>query len=205
MGSPRVEHTIDRAIPNERLRWLILAIQSHMGDHGLRMMLRQAGMDHYIERLPPDSSRAGPKSSEYSHLLATVRRYFGRGARGTLIRIGREAFRQQLSNRRGLALAKRTTLSLTPIPNRMRWMLAKLAEDMSAPDGHVEVEESGGNLRLADHTYDRTYQVSAEEPICWSATGEISEALLWATGQDHTVLEVDCRAAGDECCRFSVV
>ncbi len=205
MGNRSVEQIVDRAIPNERLRWLILAIGSQMGDHGLRMMLRQAGMDRYLEQPPPDNARPGPTSAEYSHLLATVRRYFGRGARGTLTRIGREAFRQQLAHRRSLALTRRTVLAVMPIPNRMRWILGRLADEMSTPDGHVLVEESGGNLCLVDHTHDRTFEVHAEDPICWSAIGEISEALLWATEQDHTVLEVNCRATGDDCCRFSVV
>ena len=101
-----------------------------MGDHGLRMMLRQAGMDRYLEQLPPDNSRAGPKSAEYSHVLATVRRYFGRGARGTLFRIGREAFRQQLTNRRNLALAKRTVLVLHDL---MEVPAEEIASTLNAP------------------------------------------------------------------------
>lgn len=193
-----------RALPNERMRWLILAIQDQMGTHGLRLVLRQADLHHYIERLPPSNFQPAIRSPEYARLIDAVRTYFGIGSRGTLMRIGRAIFRQELNQRPLFTLGRRLLLLPLPHDSKRLWILNRLAGAMSAPGNGVTVHQADQNLWLVDRTFDRTFGVSSETQICWTAVGEISEALFWATGREHQVDEVSCRATGAESCRFEI-
>lgn len=193
-----------RALPNERMRWLMLAIQREMGSYGLPLLLRQAGLDHFVGRLPPADRRLGIPADEYARLVHAMRSYYGLGARGALLRIGREVFRQQLLSRRVEAFLEKLRLKLMPLPQRRLRALRSLAESMAWPGKDVEVEVGDSELRLIDRTADRTLGQQSDEPSCWIAAGEIAEALLWATGVEHAVEETACRAAGADTCRFVI-
>lgn len=195
---------LDRPLPNERLRWLMLAIQREMGSYGLPLLLRQAGLDRYVGKLPPADRQLGALADEYARLVQAMRAYYGVGARGAMVRIGREVFRQQIAARRIEAFFERLYLRLHSLSRRRQLALQALAASMSRPGGTVTVRAEGPEVWLIDHTADRTLRHQSDEPCCWVAIGEISEAVLWATGIEHTVEEKECRAAGAECCRFVI-
>ncbi len=201
---PTELEAFSRALPNERMRWLMLAIQREMGSYGLPLLLRQAGLDRFVGKLPPPDRRLGVQADEYARLVHAMRSYYGLGARGALLRIGREVFRQQLAARRVEAFLEKIRLRLMPLPQRRLRALRSLAESMALPGKDVEVEAGGEGLWLIDRTADRTLGQQTDEPMCWVAVGEIAEALLWATGLEHAVEETACRAAGADACRFLI-
>jgi predicted hydrocarbon binding protein len=196
--------TLERMLPRERLRWLMLAIQRETGSYGLPLILRQAGLDRYVGRLPAADRRLSVLPEEYSRLVQAVRAYYGLGARGTLTRIGRGIFRQQRRARPAEALLERLALSMLPLARRRIRILHSIAAGMAQPGQGVSVHEAEQGLWLVDRTGDRTLGVSSDEPCCWTAVGEIAEALLWGTGAEPHVQEVSCLAAGAEDCRFLV-
>jgi predicted hydrocarbon binding protein len=195
---------LERTLPSERLRWLMLAIQRETGSYGLPLLLRQAGLDRYVGRLPAADRRPGVLPEEYARLVQAVRAYYGLGARGTLTRIGREIFRQERRSRPAEALLNRFTLMLLPRARRRIHILRSVAAGMAMPGQGVSVGEDEQGLWLSDRTGDRTLGISSDEPCCWTAAGEIAEALLWAAGLEPRVHEVSCRAAGAEECRFLI-
>lgn len=197
--------TQDRSLPNVRMRWLILAIQEQMGPHGLRMILRQADLIKYSQSPPPANNALETRTSEYARLLATVRTYFGLGARGTLTRIGRSVFRQQLAERPSWIAWRWIIRPFLSTQRRLGWILTQVASGMAAPDGSVRIDRAGEGFWLIDRTSDRTLGVTSEQPICWSAVGELSEAVMWATREDVPIREVDCQAAGKDSCRFAIL
>jgi len=202
---PFLTRPTNRPLPNERVRWLMLAAEREMGSHGLRLVLRQASLDAYIDHPPPANRRLGTNSAEYSRLIQAVRTYYGLGARGVLTRMGRTAFQIQLANRPLRRFVLRTSLVLLPAGARRARILRHMAAMMSYPAAIVSMHSADQALWLVDPTADRTLGVTSEAPLCATALGEIAEALLWATGREHTVDEVVCRASGGRMCRFEVL
>lgn len=193
-----------RRLPNERMRWLMLAIQHEMGSVGLPLVLRQAGLDRFVGRLPPPDRRLGPLPEDYAALLRAVRQYYGPGARGMLMRIGRECFRRERANRPAEFMLNRLALSLRPAPARPEGVLRPLAARWARPGNLVTVEPASDALWLIDATADRTHGVEDPAPSCWTAVGEIAEALLWLAGAEPAVEETECRGAGAPACRFRI-
>jgi len=195
----------DRSLPNYRMRWLVMAIEEQMGAHGLRMILRQSDLTRYLESLPPANDELQSRSAEYARLLTTVRTYFGLGARGTLTRIGRSIFRNQVAQRPLLNARRKIIGPFLSTQSKLAWILNQLASEMAAPNGQVRVSRAGEGFWLVDETFDRTLGVVAEHPICWSTVGELAEAVTWMTREEVPIREVDCRASGKEACRFAVL
>ncbi|MEK7276074.1 MAG: 4-vinyl reductase, partial [Chloroflexota bacterium] len=72
----------DRLLPNKRIRRVLLAIQEVMGRNGLNATLKLAGLDRFINALPPDDADAEVRASEYAALIQAVETQFGSNARG---------------------------------------------------------------------------------------------------------------------------
>ena len=195
---------LSRPLPNDRLRWLMMAIQHETGSYSLPLVLRQAGLDRYVGHLPPADHRLGALAEDYAALVQAIRTYYGLGARGMLFRIGREAFRQERLAHWLESLTERIVLLGLPHQARQERTLRRLAEKMARPDDAVRLVRAEEGFYLTDRTGDRTHGLSAPEPCCHTAMGEIAEALLWATGVEPQVEEISCRAAGAAECRFRI-
>src|SRR4051794_40656409 len=89
-----------RAVPNARVRRLMLAIQDVMGMSGLATVLRQAGLQRFASAMPPANNEPGLHAAEYASLLQAIENYYGRGARGTLTRVGYAAFNRLVASHR---------------------------------------------------------------------------------------------------------
>jgi len=122
-----------------------------------------------------------------------------------LTRIGRSVFRHQLAQRPLLNARRMVIGPFLSTQSKLAWILNQLASEMAAPNGAVRVSRSGEGFWLVDETYDRTLGVSAEQPICWSAVGELAEAVTWMTREELPIREVDCRATGKQACRFAIL
>lgn len=193
-----------RRLPNERLLWLIQAIEEEMGTHGLRLCLRQSGMERYIDTPPPPNRQLLVSPVEYSRLMQSVRMYFGIGARGTLRRIGREVFQRQRTAHPFRHAWWKIRFFGAPESSKTRRMLTYIANQLGYPAGRVSVTSQSGTYLLRDETGDRTHEVISDGPSCWAAEGLIEEALQWATGTGYLVREIECMAAQDQACVFRI-
>lgn len=188
-------------LPNARLRRVLLGIQDVMGTSGLATITRQAGLAHYAANLPPDNGQLELFVSDYAALIQAIENYYGRGARGTLTRIGASAFKELVKSRPVIRWLHVVMCRLLPRRQRQRWVLGWLARSMG---GQVTVEVVQRRLRLSDHTSAATLGRQRETEICWLTQGEIMEALQWATGREHVVTEIACKAKGDPLCQFEI-
>jgi len=194
----------NRRLPNRYARCFMRAVQDEIGVYSLHMLLRNAGLDRYIEDLPPDNSRPEILASEFAALHNAIREYFGRGARGSLNRIGRVTWQLMFNDasigyRVGLFAAR----LLPPLP-RNRKVLEHLAAQMREPDGDVSVHLLDRDLIFMDTSSDSTFGQTVDEPICWATLGMIQAAIIWATGEEQDVDEISCRAAGATACKFRI-
>lgn len=193
-----------RALPNARVRRVMSAIQDVMGLSGLATILRQAGLQRYTNALPPANSEPGLQASEYAALMQAIENYYGRGARGTLTRIGYAAFARLVADKRLVALGYQLLFRFLPLQTRKLVALRWLAREISGAGGDVTVHLDDQRIQLVDHESDATTGRQRDTPICWETLGEIQEALKWGTGLEYEVAEMNCRAKGDATCRFEI-
>lgn len=146
---------------------------------------------------------ASESAKAYASLQAAMRTYFGRGARGVLLRVGQRLWGQLLD---GAGLASKTQAAVIkrlPWNARRKPTLELLARLLAAP-GDITVHTLDLDLLLADHASPATVGSRSESPICFVTQGLIRESLYWATGQNYDVEETSCKASGANACEFKI-
>jgi hypothetical protein len=194
----------DRALSNARARRFMLSIQDVMGQSGLTTVLRQAGLQRYTSALPPSDGTTGLLASEYAALMQAIENYYGRGARGTLTRIGYASFKRLVDSQRLRARLVHLLLRALPLASRRLWVLRWLASQNGGPAGRARVHLDDHNVAFVDTESLGTTGRQRESAICWVTLGELQEALKWGTGREHDVAELSCKATGAGACRFEV-
>jgi len=195
---------LGRALPNARMRRFMLAVQDVMGRSGLTTILRQAALQHQAGNLPPDNYQTALHAVEYTALIQAIENYYGRGARGTLTRIGHAAFGQLRQSQKFKARLYQLAFRFLPVQQRKLMALRWLAREMAIPGGQVTVHLDDRHIAFVDRESDTTFGRTRDTEICWLTVGEIQEALKWATGTEYDVTEMSCKAKGDPACRFDV-
>src|SRR3972149_1692102 len=85
--------TTGRALPNRRLRCVMLGMQDVMGRNGLNATLKLAGLQRYVGHMPPANGSCEIRASEFAAMIQGIETQLGSGARGQINRIGHAAFR----------------------------------------------------------------------------------------------------------------
>jgi predicted hydrocarbon binding protein len=140
----------------------------------------------------------------YASFQQALRLFYGRGARGILLRIGqgmwdRMTVRTNFREKAELEIARRF-----PVPARRRRMLDLVAGYLREGGGATSVHRLDLDLLLVDHSAAATVGQSSAEPICFVTLGLIQGAFFWATGQEADIEEIACKAAGAPACEFKV-
>ena len=191
---------------NALMRQAIMAIGQVMGERGLRIVLRQAGLERYVDELPPDDLEQDVSTVDYAALNQAVEEFYGRAGKGMLQRIGRASFRYGVEEQATLMGIAGAALKVMPQKARIKFILTQMAKSLMDvnQDTSIEVQETPQGFVFADFTCGVCCCRKAEHPICHLYIGSISEAVKWATGQEYEVREIECRATGAQACRFLV-
>lgn len=141
----------------------------------------------------------------YAALQAALRTYYGRGARGALLRVGQRLWRllledSALGGKTQAALIKRSPLTT----RRRKSILERLARMIENKSGDITVHTLDLDLLFVDHASPAAEGQSTSRPICFVTQGLIRESLSWATGQGFDVEEISCKAMGKETCEFRI-
>ena len=192
---------------NALMRQAIMAIGQVMGQQGLKIVLRQAGLERYVDELPPDDLEQDVSTVDYAALNQAVEEFYGRAGKGMLQRIGRASFRYGVEEQATLMGVAGAAMKLMPQKTRIKFILTQMAKSLMDvnQDTHIEIQETPQGFVFADFTCGVCCCRNADHPICHLYIGSISEAVKWATGQEYEVREIECRATGAEACRFLVV
>ena len=145
------------------------------------------------------ADRKALNSAEFFRVLAAIRAYYGSGARGTLIRIGRTVWDRFV----GKTLQGWIVAPLVRIVGA-RLSLKMLADLMEKPDGDVSVHLLDRELIFVDTSSDATIDQEDDQPVCWYTIGLIQACVSWASGVERSVEEIACRAMGHEACKFRI-
>jgi predicted hydrocarbon binding protein len=193
----------DAVIINSLVRQALASAQEVMGDNGLNAVLRAAGLERFIGNVPPNNLEPSIQTSQYAKLNQAIEDFYGRAGKGMLRRIGKASF--QYGVREQVALLG-VALKLLPERQRIKFILNGVGDALkkSNPQVNVWVDEAGDRSAYVDASCAICHSRHSEAPICYLYTGSLGEAVKWATGKEHDVMETHCMAKGDPYCRFEI-
>ena len=140
----------------------------------------------------------------YASLQATMRTYYGRGARGVLLRVGQRLWHFLLDDAALGGKAQAAIIKRLPVSTRRKSILELLARLMATQSGDITLHTLDLELLFVDHASPGTREQHDPNPICFVTRGLIRESLFWATEQGFDVEETSCKATGQNTCEFKI-
>lgn len=201
MSTPAVE----RVFPKALLAWFVELARREVGPEKLRLVLTEVQLSPaMLEEASLASVDASGAADLYARLQQALRLFYGRGARGSLIRIGHGLWERIAAGTSFLERAELRVLRSLPAPARPRRALEVVASRLREGGGTVSIHCLDMDLMLADHSSAATLGQSSSVPICFVMQGLIQGALAWALGREIDVEEISCRAMGQPACEFRI-
>ncbi|MCF6277375.1 MAG: 4-vinyl reductase [Anaerolineales bacterium] len=188
------------------LSHFIEIITAEIGINNLATVLSKAGLPAtWADAATARTTSPAGAAKTFAGLQQAMRTYYGRGARGTLQRIGSNLWERLLKN---ASFSQKTQAKLIrgmPQSMRRKAALDLLARLLSYRSGDVTVHTLDLDLLLIDHNSPGAKGQHDDEPICYVTQGLIREALYWATRKEPNIEESCCQAMGAETCEFKIV
>ena len=192
-------------ISNRLLKQFVYATFEEVGVDKLPQVLAKVNLSPMVVEAESISRLDGRGSAEiYALLQQALRQFYGRGARGTLLRIGRSVWGRMVAEASFREKAELEILRWLPVPARRRRTLNLVAEALRADGGSATVHLLDTDLLLVDRSGAAACGQESAGPICFVTLGLLEAALYWATRQDTDIEEIACRAAGAPACEFKV-
>lgn len=188
------------------LRAFVQTLSAELGGEKLPIVLETAGFPPHLADLKAGAAMDASASAQaYADIQKAMRTYYGRGARGILLRVGAQLWHRLLSDapitvRPQIAITRGLSTKDNPKP-----ALDLAAKLFSTKSGDLTVHTLDLDLLLVDHPSHAAAGQHDDEPVCWVTAGLIREALYWATAREFDVTEISCRAVGGKQCEFKVM
>lgn len=187
------------------LRRFVEAMELELGEEQFSTMLALSKLP--TEWAKPETftkMKAAEAARVYASLQTAMRTYYGRGARGILLRVGQRLWNQLLEDAALARKAQAAVVKRLPLQARRKSTLELISRLLSVQPGDITVHTLDLDLMLVDHASPTAEGYRGNSPICFVTQGLIRESLIWATGQGHDVEEVSCKARGDNSCEFKI-
>ncbi len=164
-----------------------------------------------LSKLPPEWSNPrtflktnpGESAKTYAALQAAMRTYYGRGARGVLLRVGQRLWNLLLEDAALGGKTQAAVIKRFPLATRHKSILELLAR-LIAQSGDITVHTLDLDLLFVDRASPTAQNQYSAHPICFVTQSLIRESLYWATGQGFDVEETSCQAMGQATCEFRI-
>ncbi|HRJ76028.1 MAG TPA: hypothetical protein PLX90_08525 [Anaerolineales bacterium] len=140
----------------------------------------------------------------YARLQSALRAYYGRGARGILLRIGTKLWSHLLEDASFGIKAQAAVIRGLPKSLRRKQALDLLGKILSANKIDITTHTLDLDLLLVDSTSPTTLKQTDDTPVCFVTFGLIRECLFWAVGEEHDIEERACKAMGARQCEFKI-
>lgn len=187
------------------LHRFVETLADELGQETFSTVIAKAGLPkewaHAAHFSALDDSNA---AQAYSRLQSALRAYYGRGARGILMRIGAKLWDHLLDDSAFGLKAQAVFIRGIPKPLRRKPALELLSRFLGSAPGNITVHTLDLDLLLVDQTSPSTLDQSSDAPICFVTFGLIRECLFWANGQVYDIEERACRALGARQCEFKI-
>ena len=196
----------DAVIINSLVRQALSSAQEVMGDNGLNAVLRASGLERFIDNFPPNDLEPSIQTSRYAKLNQAIEEFYGRAGKGMLRRIGKASFQYGVREQAALLGVAGVAMKFLPERQRIKFILNGMSDALkkSNPQVNAWVDDSGGRIAYVDATCAICHSRQSAMAICYLYQGSIGEAVKWATGKEHDIVETHCLAKGDLHCRFEV-
>jgi predicted hydrocarbon binding protein len=192
-------------LPVRFFRLFLDTLTVEIGHDTLVLVLEKADLPTDLADPQAVSRYTSQSAAEtYARVQKAVRVFYGRGARGTLVRIGRLLWARLLES---ASISEKTTaqfIRTLPPAMRRKAALELLSRFMREKPSGTTVHSLDLDLMLVDYTTAVTTGQIEANPVCYVTLGLIQENLFWATARDHDIEEVSCRAAGGDDCEFKI-
>lgn len=187
------------------LRRFIEAVSAELGNDQFKTMLSLSNLPAELAT-PETYLRMDPSeaANTYASLQAALRTYYGRGARGVLLRVGQRLWDGILNDAALLSRAQAVLIRRLPFATSRKSILELLARSVASQSGDITVHNFDLDLLVIDHVSPGTEGQQDSHPICYVTQGLIRESLFWATGQGFDVEEISCKAMGKQTCEFKI-
>ena len=193
------------ALSSHFLRHFMMTVAGELGQENLATVLNKAGLSP--DRADPANwgSLTGLAAAEtYAEVQKAMRTYYGRGARGILIRMGGILWKRLLKDApMGIKAQSKLVFGL-PVKTRRKPALDLFANLLAGQYGDMTVHTLDLNMLMVDRTSPGTLGQNEPEKICYVTLGLLRECLFWATGQEHDIEETSCCANGEQVCEFKI-
>ena len=195
-------------VPSSVIRLVCDSIIDNLGEKSLRLLFNQSGLQKYYSggELPPADDTPSATVEELSHLFATSIRIFGaKGVRPILLRAGRSSLQHFREHNKTLATLAGAAFKVLPTDAKIKLVLsrsAKIAEELLHAPHRTYDTDQGYFVEISGCPY--CAGTTADQGICYFPQGFYTEAMRWATGNNYTVEEAECIAAGGQVCRFRI-
>jgi len=211
--NPQHDTIMDLHMVDAYMRWALLAAEEVIGKPGLAIVLRENGLERFIDAYPADELKITGDilASEYGNLCTGLLQFYGRAGKSLDYRIGRLSSKYAIEKQAALFnVATKTAIRLLPFPNQISTGLDNTINGFKKLWGdYGEVSELGKEDRghafaYSVHTCPNCAGKLADEPICHQTTGMLLEVFEWLTGKKVSVKEVECRAMGAPNCVWEI-
>lgn len=195
----------DVKLSNRILRRFAETVRTELGADQFTVMLGLANLpagwtkpEAFLHMNPADSAKA------YSALQGAMRAYFGRGARGVLLRVGGRLWNHLLEDATFAIRAQASVVKRVPLSMRRKPALDMLAKVLGVDPGDITVHTLDLDLLFVDHASPTSEGQREPTPICFVTHGLIRESLFWFTSHEYDVEETACKAVGHHACEFKI-
>ena len=195
------------------MRWALLAAEEVVGKQGLRVLLRERGLERFIDNYPPELLKisGGITLGDYAQLCAGLLTFFGRAGKSMVIRSGRLTSKYAIEKQSAVYnVAAKTAAKLLPWGMQVKLVLDSMANGYNklyAENGqelHFSVEDRGEKWAFISVECPHCAGKTADQPMCWGRIGTLKEGALWLTGKEFDIEEVECRALGAPACVWEI-
>ena len=191
--------------PVRVMRQFVETLSEDLGQGTLSAVLLNAGLPEEWAIPAHFSGLNDERAAQvYSSLQSALRTYYGRGARGILLRIGSRLWNRLMDDSLFGIKAQAAIIRRLPKSLRRKSALELLARILSAAPGGITVHTLDLDLLFVDKTSPATLDQTATSEICFVTLGLVRECLFWADGKEYDIEERACRASGARQCEFKI-
>jgi predicted hydrocarbon binding protein len=193
-------------LPTRFFRLFLDVLYAELGSETMVLILEKANLPvDLIDSQAVARYNGGTAAEAYARIQQAMRIYYGRGARGTLTRIGRLLWPRLLEAASIYEKTQAQIVRTLPPSLRMKPAIELLARFLRERNDGVTVHTMDLDLLMVDHAAPVAIGQAESHSICYVTLGLLQEATFWASGREHDVDELSCKANGGDNCEFKIV
>jgi predicted hydrocarbon binding protein len=197
---------VSASLSPQFLHHFIDIVAGELGRVNLPVVLEKANLSpDYVEPANLARMDAAAAAQAYATLQRGLRVYYGRGARGVLLRVGRKLWVRLMEH--ATLGEKMQAQAVRAIPSALRTKAAMdfAAKFLRGESGTVTAHTLDRDIIVSDRNSPTTQGQVESTTICYVTQGFLEEALYWAMGREYEVTETSCRANGEPACEFKII